>query len=208
MAPASGRTSSHNHNEGWAFGNTTALDPGPRGCILLCGLELPATDKWTRQINATHAHLALLTRAADGRTAGQPLPSEIWSLITEKQSCADYILAKIPSESQKMVIRNDSRTCLCRPNKCPVGQHLADWLFCLAGSGPIYVWTGSVDRFKFGTKAVGTVWQMSLSRHSSAGKVRKTLWQRTKITVITNKAGGKMFLSRSTFLTAKREICT
>lgn len=117
---------------------------GQRECVLLCGLELPATDKCTRQINATHAHLASLTQAADGSTAGQPLPSEIWGLITEKQWYADYILAKLPSNGQKMVIRNDSRTCLCC-KKCPASQHLAGWPLCLAGSEPTYVWIGSVD---------------------------------------------------------------
>lgn len=202
MAAASGRTSLQlYHNEGWAFANTTALDTEPQRCILLCGLEQSATDKCTTPINAAHAHLASLTRAADGRTAGQPLPSEIWSLITKRNSRADYILAKIPSKTQKMVIGN-SRTSSCCPNKCPVSQHLAGWQLCLVGNEPTYMLIRSVDteQVQVSGKNSQTVWQMSLSHHSSVGNVRSTLWQSTEniSPIITNKAGvqnGKMLLS-------------
>lgn len=138
------------------------------GCILLCRLELPATDKCTRQINATHAHLASLTQAADGSTAGQPLPREIWRVITKKQSRADYILAKLPSKGQKMVIGNDSRMCLCHTNKCPASQQLAGWPHASLGLSPpmCRLEVSTLNRFKFPAKAVGTVRQMSLSRHS------------------------------------------
>lgn len=50
------------------------------------GSALEATDKCTRQINVTHAHLASLIQAADGCTAGQPRPALVWSIITEKLS--------------------------------------------------------------------------------------------------------------------------
>lgn len=130
---------------------------GQRRSTLLCRLELPRTGKCTGQRNATHAHLASLTGAADGSTAGRPLPSEIWSLVTEGQGCADSILAKLPSNSQEMVIRNDSRTCWCPTNKCPASQHLVGWALCLAGSEPTYVWIGSLhtQQVPVSCKAVG-----------------------------------------------------